>query len=68
MMFCWLKCERQIWVWGMRLNFVEISMGKGRQVMWYFKLSEMESSYTNESWKGHEILRDPLQTAENIEN
>ena len=36
------QMERQIWVWGMRLSFVEISMGRGRKMFWYFKLSEME--------------------------
>ena len=36
------QMERRIWVWGMRLSFVEISMGQGRKVIWYFKLIEME--------------------------
>ena len=42
------QMERQIWVWGMRLSFAEISMGRGRKMVWYFKLSEMESFYTGE--------------------
>ena len=37
------QMERQIWVWGMRLSFAEISMGQGRQLICYFKMNEMES-------------------------
>jgi len=37
------QMERQISAWGMRLRFAKISMGQGRQMIWYFKLKEMES-------------------------
>ena len=36
------QMERQIWVLGMRLSFADISMGQGRQLIWHFKLNEME--------------------------
>ena len=62
------QLERQIWFWEMRLSFAEIFVGQGRQLIWHFKMSEMERFRQVRSGRGQENLRGPLQTVENINN